>query len=349
MSSILEAMFNAHNDYSSVEHDFVSSTGQDLCRVVGNCPTDPTVNESLSLVIASFNGHGTLPATLATLQKQRYRNFELVLVDDGSRPSLAELVSGVGFPFPVTVVKMLNNCGLSVARNVGVQCAEGNVVVFIDDDMLVPPAMTYCLALRHAHTLGCVFVGFREDISEDVFFDPQGRQPCIQADWRFRSVDDSGSWVFLAADQQAPRSDRRSFAPIAETAKFKKFGNCRVVGFWDLPGMVSGHSMCARKSDVVTAGGFAEGLFRGWGVEDLAFGALMAARGHFIVPALEWVSFHLRHQGRKVSRAEEWKEMQRNFDCYLRYVREPVGDQRFPYHRIRSVGARSTRILEVVD
>jgi glycosyltransferase involved in cell wall biosynthesis len=349
LSSIFEAMLTTDNDYSSVERAFASSTGQDLWRVAGNPLVDPRVDETLSVVIASFNGHSTLPATLASLQRQCYRNFELVLVDDGSRTSLIELVSEVGLSVPVTVVRIIDNRGLSVARNVGVQCAEGNTVVFIDDDMLMPPTMTYSLALRQAHTIGCVFVGFREDVSGEIFFDPKARQPRINGDWRFQTTHDSDSGVFLAADQRAPRSERRTFTPVAETANFKKLGNGRVVGSWDLPGMVIGHSICSKKRDIITAGGFAEGRFHGWGVEDLAFGALMTARGHFIVPALEWVSFHLRHQGRKVSRADEWKEMQRNFERYLHYVQEPVGDQRFPYHRIRSVQAAGTRILGVLD
>jgi GT2 family glycosyltransferase len=349
LSSIFEAMLNTDNDYSASERAFASSTGQDLCRVAGNCVADSGVDETISVVIASFNGHGTLPATLASLQQQQYRNFELVLVDDGSWPSLIELVSDVGLSVPVTLVRILHNRGLSVARNVGVQCAEGNTVIFIDDDMLTPSTMTYCLALRNAHTSGCVFVGFREDIPKEIFFDPRSKRPRINGDWRFQNTHDPSSGIFLAANQRAPRSNRREFTPIAETANLKRLGNCRVVGSWDLPGMVIGHSICSKRRDIITAGGFAEGRFDGWGVEDLAFGALMTARGHFIVPALEWVSFHLRHQGRKVSRAEEWKEMQRNFERYLQYVQEPIEDQRFSYHRIRSVQAAGTRILEVFD
>jgi glycosyltransferase involved in cell wall biosynthesis len=340
-------MINAGNDYSSVERVFASRTGQDLCRVADSLLTRH-LNEPLSIVIASFNGHRTLGATLTSLKKQQYQNFELILVDDGSRPPLAELVSSMNLPFQVTVVGLSKNCGLSVARNVGTQCAEGNTVVFLDDDMMVPSAMTYGLALRQAHTDGCVFLGFREDIPEEVFFNPKGRRPRIAGDWRFRSENESDAWVFLAADQTALKSERNSFALIAESANFKKLGNGRVIGFWDLPGMVSGHSICAKRSDVVAAGGFAEGLFHGWGVEDLAFGALMAARGHFIVPALEWVSFHLCHEGRKVPRPDEWKEMQLNFERYLRYIEEPVKSRHFPKHQIVHVRTGAIRILEVL-
>lgn len=339
-------MIDANNDYSSVERVFASCTGQDLCRVEMD-PLIRPVNESISIVIASFNGHRTLGATLISLKNQRYRNFELILVDDGSQPSLEKLVSSMNLPFQITVVRLSKNFGLSVARNVGIQCAEGSSIVFLDDDMIVPSVMTYGLALRQTHTSGCVFLGFREDVPEEVFFNPGDRQPRIDGDWRFRSANEPDAWVFLAADRTAPKSERNSFALVTESANFKKLGNGRVIGFWDLPGMVCGHSICAKKSDVVAAGGFAEGVFHGWGVEDLAFGAIMAARGHFIVPTLEWVSFHLCHEGRKVSRSEEWKEMQRNFAHYLQYIKEPVQSQHFPKRQIIHVRTDTVRILDV--
>jgi glycosyltransferase involved in cell wall biosynthesis len=347
LKSIFEAMISFNNDYSAIERVFASRTRQDLCRVTDNSLAHH-VNEPISVVICSFNGHRTLSATLTSMKNQRYQNFEVILVDDGSWPSLVGLVSSMECPFPITVVRLSKNCGLCVARNVGAQCAEGTSVVFLDDDMIVQPEITYNLALRQTYTSGCIFLGFREDVPEEVFFNPESRRPGIDGDWRFQSEGEAGSWVFLAADQTAQKSERNSFALVAESANFKRFGGGRVIGFWDLPGMVCGHSICAKRADIIAAGGFAENLFNGWGIEDLAFGALMAAQGHFIVPALEWVSFHLCHEGRKVPRTEERKEMQLNFKRYLRYIQESVKSRRFPNRQIVNVQSDAIRILEVL-
>ncbi|MFI7298675.1 hypothetical protein [Streptomyces sp. NPDC050121] len=82
---------------------------------------------------------------------------------------------------------------------------------------------------------------------------------------------------------------------------------------------MSGHGLCLKREDAVAAGGFAEEYFRGWGGEDPAFGAVLAARGHYVVPALDCSSLHLRqesrHQGR---RAAERESLWRNFGRYLR-------------------------------
>jgi glycosyltransferase involved in cell wall biosynthesis len=334
--SILEAMRSTDNDYSSVERSFFARTGQNLCRVTARESLLPCSDQTLSIVIAFYNGQHTLPTMLAAPQRQRYRNFEVVVVDDGSAQPLDGLVCESGLTVPITIIRSHQNHGLALARNAGVQCAQGDSIIFLDDDMLTPPEMTYALALRQTHISDCVFVGFREDVGADVFFAPREARARIERDWRYRSRG-LGELLFLAADQAAQRTHRDEFSLVDDSSNFKKLGHCRVIGFWDLASAVAGHSICVKRSDAVAVGGFAEERFNGWGVEDLAFGALLAANRKFIIPALEWTSFHLQHEGRHVTRAEEKHQMKRNFNRHLAYIQEPVVNQRFPHHHLRIV------------
>lgn len=337
-ASIQEALRVSDNDYSAQAHTFAVATGgQDL--VFGgpwraNGAEKP--HGSVSVVIATYNGHRTLPVTLAALSRQRHRDFEVIIVDDGSTFPLKAVVLKAGLDVPVTLVRLPDNGGLSRARNIGIQCAQGSSLIFMDDDMLVSDDLTGFLASRQSHTEGCVLVGFREDVHDDRFFGPPGPPPQPERDWRMHS-NAVGECLLLAADQDAPRTARTEFRLVQESSHFREFGRGRVIGFWDLPCMVTGHSICVKRSDVVSAGGFAEGWFSGWGIEDLAFGALMAARGHFVVPTLSWSSFHLQHEGRKVSRAEEQRQMRHNFSRYLEYIREPVRGRKLPRHPVRRV------------
>lgn len=330
-------MRNTGNDYSEIGRAFAARTGQDICHL-GSADCDNfALDESISIVISSFNGHSTIPAALAALHDQRYQNFELVLVDDGSDPPIQELLRDVALPVSTTLVRLPRNYGLSLARNIGVQISQGDSVIFMDDDMRPRPNMTAAAALRQAHTTNCIFVGFREDTDPGVFFGPPARVPSIEGDWRFHSDCPPEQLVVLAADQRAPRFIRQHYSLVDESSLFTAFGLGRTIGAWDLPAMVAGHSICAKRVDIVQAGGWTEGHFEGWGVEDLAFGALMIARGHFVVPALDWLSFHLRHEGRRATRSEEWEQMKRNVSAYLRFIEERVMNQRFPEHRLRDV------------
>jgi glycosyltransferase involved in cell wall biosynthesis len=328
----------AGNDYSQIERYFSWRTGQDLCGMSQDDSLSIGLAEALSVVICCYNGRHTLLAVLVALEQQRYRNFEVLLVDDGSDRPIEPLVRQAGLTVPVTLIRSHRNLGLATARNLGIMCAGGDSLVFLDDDMLAPDTMTGSLALRQTHAGGCVFVGFREDVAAEVFFAPQGRKARIERDWRYHSCRGTGEYLFLAADQNAPRIHRQEFSLVNDSVRFKELGHCRVIEFWDLPGMVAGHSICLKRDDAVAAGGFSERYFHGWGAEDMAFGAVLTARGHYVVPALDWTSLHLRQGGRHCGRDGERETLRENFQRYLTFIREPVDQQRLPAHRLRSVG-----------
>jgi len=341
-TTVLDGLRTHGNDYSAVERDFRTRTGLDL---TGPDLTGPDslalkdikgISEQVTVVIATYNGGRALVGTLAGLQAQHYRGFEVVVVDDGSDPEpAAPAVRAAGLTVPVTLVRSPVNRGAGAARNTGLRLAAGSTVIFLDDDMRAPPDMTALLALRQQHTEGCLFTGFRENTGPETFFGARPAASRIEQDWRWSSDQGAGRHLMLTADQDIPRPDRTSYQLVRESRYFKEFGHCEAIGFWDLPGMVSGHSLCVKRAAALAVGGFPEGYFTGWGVEDLAFGALMAAHGHYVVPALDWVSFHLWHEGRHEPRAAQHAALERNFARYLGFLRRPLTGQRLPDHRLR--------------
>lgn len=83
----------------------------------------------ISVVVCSFNGASTIRETLEGLLKLDYPDFEVIVVNDGSKDSTSEIASK--YPF-----KLINteNRGLSYARNTGMKAARGEIVAYIDDD-----------------------------------------------------------------------------------------------------------------------------------------------------------------------------------------------------------------------
>lgn len=85
---------------------------------------------SVSVVVCSYNGARTLRGCLESLMRVDYHDFEVILVDDGSRDATPQIAA----EFPMVRYHVQENRGLSVARNVGARLAQGEIVAYTDDD-----------------------------------------------------------------------------------------------------------------------------------------------------------------------------------------------------------------------
>ena len=97
--------------------------------------------QSVSIVTCSHNGTTRLPALLASLKELTVRSalrLELVFVDSASVDTTADLVDGWDLPFPVKVCQ-LTEPGQSRALNKAIELAEGELLLFTDDDCRVAP------------------------------------------------------------------------------------------------------------------------------------------------------------------------------------------------------------------
>jgi O-antigen biosynthesis protein len=84
----------------------------------------------VSVVVASYNGGRTLPHCLESLRHLNYPDYEVILVDDGSTDNTPGIVKN----FPEVRTLRQANMGLSVARNAGIDAAQGEIVAFTDSD-----------------------------------------------------------------------------------------------------------------------------------------------------------------------------------------------------------------------
>ena len=84
----------------------------------------------VSVVVASFNGSRTLRTCLESLERLRYPNYEVILVDDGSTDDTKETAEA----FPRVRYLPIPHSGLSAARNAGIEAATGEIVAFTDSD-----------------------------------------------------------------------------------------------------------------------------------------------------------------------------------------------------------------------
>ncbi len=89
----------------------------------------------LSVVIPTYNKKDNLIEGLNTLSRQSYKNFEVIVIDDGSSDGTKEAIRRREFPFKINYF-FQNNKGPSSARNLGIKKARGEIIFFIDADIV---------------------------------------------------------------------------------------------------------------------------------------------------------------------------------------------------------------------
>ncbi len=87
----------------------------------------------LSIIIVTFNRSNFLDELLKSLQNQSFRNFEIIVVDNNSKDNTKHLI----FNYNLLYIRLNQNYGLSLARNIGLKYAQGDIVCFLDDDAVV--------------------------------------------------------------------------------------------------------------------------------------------------------------------------------------------------------------------
>lgn len=90
----------------------------------------------ISVVIPVYNAEKYLSNTLNSLSKQTFQEFEIIMVNDGSKDRSLEIINDYQINHSNVVVVNQENKGVSVARNVGIQYAKGEYVCFLDADDL---------------------------------------------------------------------------------------------------------------------------------------------------------------------------------------------------------------------
>jgi glycosyltransferase involved in cell wall biosynthesis len=125
-----------------------------------------TAAPGVSVIIPFFGRHAhhasLLDATLSTVDAQTYRDYEVIVVDDGSSIDVSDMVSR----HRRTCVYRQDNSGCARARNHGIAVSRGECFVFLDaDDYLLPDALTTSLAMLAAHPDVGFVVGPHEDMT----------------------------------------------------------------------------------------------------------------------------------------------------------------------------------------
>ena len=88
--------------------------------------------ELISVIVLNYNGRGFLDGCLTSLASQTYSDFEVIVVDNGSRDGSPDYIEE-NYPW-VRLAKNDENLGFSGGTNVGIRAAKGEFIITLNND-----------------------------------------------------------------------------------------------------------------------------------------------------------------------------------------------------------------------
>ncbi len=249
----------------------------------------------LSIIIPTYNNRQRLEMTLAYMEKQDLNKniFEVILVNDGSNDGTTEYLESYRTNLNLTVINQIN-MGQAKARNNALARAEGEVVLFIDDDVLGD-----CDFIRNHYEChlqsqesNLVVVGRIKNI------------PFSQYIMAMHTIKNEKGALCSSLDQFVQKD---VYLNIREHIWNSKLDYVSWLGFTTA-------NVSLRRKSILDAGGFDEN-FIGWGPEDVELGYRLKSNGASFVFHSEIVNYHLD----KEKAADTFYV---NLNKNLRYLRE---------------------------
>lgn len=124
---------------------------------------------AFSIIVPIYNAEKTLRRCLDSLLAQNYQDFEVLMIENGSGDSSGAICREYLAEDPCFILQACeDNKGPSGARNIGLDCASGTYIAFLDSDDYVEPDYLETL-LEAFQSSDVVFFGYRQ-ISMDGAF-----------------------------------------------------------------------------------------------------------------------------------------------------------------------------------
>jgi glycosyltransferase involved in cell wall biosynthesis len=104
----------------------------------------------ISVIIPAYNAERTIRETIESVQRQTFQDFELIVINDGSKDRTVELVQSINDER--LKIFSYENGGLPVARNRGISRTTGEFIAFLDaDDLWTPEKLELQLVALKQH------------------------------------------------------------------------------------------------------------------------------------------------------------------------------------------------------
>lgn len=209
---------------------------------------------TLSIIIPVYNRQEHLNLCLKSLTNQSISSseYEIIVINDGSQDASAEVAKSYGAK-TITI----SNKGPAAARNIGIAEARGDIIIFLDADILVANNYLERVRERHSRSNSLLLLGARRHLGEGV---TNPNKDAINLDSREKLL---RRYSFCLSHLNCPWS-------VAYTCNFS----------------VSRNFLGNIKFDEE---------YVGWGIEDIDFAYNLYKQGAEIIFSREICGYHLYH------------------------------------------------------
>ena len=140
----------------------------------------------ISVIIPVYNTELYIEETIKSVAVQEMKNYEIIIVDDGSTDKSIEIAEKVLRDGDVKYrIIHQENKGLACARNTGIKAASGSYVCFVDsDDIIAPSHISTMYGLAEENNLDIVCCRFERTAIENRYgeIDPSKENRIVDPD-----------------------------------------------------------------------------------------------------------------------------------------------------------------------
>ena len=101
---------------------------------------DMTGSPLVSVIVATYNMARTLAESLNSVRVQSFEDWEIIVVDDGSTDNTFQVTEQFIHLEPRCRIVTQDHAGVAAARNIGIEAARGEWLLFLDGDDTIAPA-----------------------------------------------------------------------------------------------------------------------------------------------------------------------------------------------------------------
>jgi len=172
---------------------------------------------SFSIIIPTFQRRDVVCDAVRAIAQVEYAGpLELLVVVDGSTDGSAEALAAIPCPFPIRII-VQENAGLAATRNRGAAAAGGEILLFLDDDMICQRDIVAQHASSHANGADAVL----------------GHIPLDPASPPGLLAEGVGKWAEARAAALSAGAPLSLFDLLGgHLSAYQKRGGCRCVGPW---------------------------------------------------------------------------------------------------------------------
>ncbi len=169
-------------------------------------------NPCISIIVPVYNEENNISTCISSIQKQTYKDIEIIIIDDGSTDGSYEICRKIADTDNRIILIHKENEGQGIARNLGIKISKGKYIGFVDADDYIDTQMYSSLYQKAQQDEAecCAMVAMPEDRlfhHKDTFADAEIRQDIIPALITARDKDSQESIIGVSCYCKIYRSD----------------------------------------------------------------------------------------------------------------------------------------------